>query len=158
MSARDQQFIAFAPDFEIQTHRLVAEAANINRHFQQIIEPGRMMEIAFQVDPGQPDVELFKHYGIRQIHRAKQFRLSNFKKTDIGAVENYARGVDVAPADSIFDGVFLVLGQVCFDQQILAAESRIVFAPEERDVYSTSAYSMMSLRYKRHPVAEHLPG
>ena len=112
MSVRDQQFIALAPYLEIQTHRLVAEAANIDRHLQQIIESGGMMEIAFQVNPRQPDVELFKHYGIRQIHRAKQFRLSNFKKTNIGAVENYARGVDITPADAIFDGVFLVLGQV----------------------------------------------
>ena len=71
-----------------------------------------MMEVAFQVNPGQPDVEFFKHYRIRQIDRAKQFCLSNFKKTNVGAVENYARGVDVAPTDSIFDGEFLVIGQV----------------------------------------------
>jgi len=82
-----------------------------------------MMEVAFQVNPGQPDVEFFKHYRIRQVHRAKQFRLSNFKKANVGAVENYARGVDVAPTDSIFDGVFLMLGQV-FSQQLLAADLR----------------------------------
>jgi len=70
-----------------------------------------MMEVAFKMNPGQPDVELFKHYRIRQIHCAKEFRFGNFKKTNIGAVENYARGVNIAPADSIFDGVFFVLGQ-----------------------------------------------
>ena len=71
MSMRDWQFVTLASDFEIQAHRLVAEAADINRHFQQIIESGRMMEIAFQVDPGQPDVEFFKHHWIRQVYSAK---------------------------------------------------------------------------------------
>jgi hypothetical protein len=90
-----------------------------------------MMEIAFQVNPGQPDIELFKHYGIRQIHSAKQFRLSNFKKTNIGAVEDYSRSVDVPPADSIFDGVFLVLRQVFwvtkYQPRICADERRSEF-------------------------------
>ena len=71
-----------------------------------------MMEVAFQVNPRQPHIEVVKHNAIRQAHSAEQFRLSDFKKTDVSAVEDYARSVDVAPADSIFDGVFLLLSQL----------------------------------------------
>lgn len=69
------------------------------------------MEVAFQVNARQPDIELVKHNAVRQTYCAKQFRLGEFKKADVSAVENYSRRVDVAPADALLDGVFLVLCQ-----------------------------------------------
>ena len=67
------------------------------------------MEVAFQMNARQPDVELVKHHAVGQTNRAKQFRLGEFKEAYVGAVENYARGIDVAPAHALFDGVFFVV-------------------------------------------------
>jgi hypothetical protein len=72
------------------------------------------MEVTHEMDAWQPNVDFLKHHTVRQANGAEQFRLGDFKKTNVRAVENYARRVDISPADSIFDGVLLMLGH-CFD-------------------------------------------
>src|SRR6266446_4877018 len=109
MSMRDQKLLAFAPHFKIQAHRLIAKVSYIDRHLEQVVESGCVMEVTLQMDARQPDVEFVKHDAVRQADSTKQFSLGEFKEAYVGAVENYAGGIYVAPAHALLNGVFVWL-------------------------------------------------
>ena len=66
------------------------------------------MEVAFEMNAWQPHIKLVKHNAVRQTNRAEQFRLGEFKEPNVRALEDDTRGVDIAPAHTLLDRVFLV--------------------------------------------------
>ena len=83
------------------------EAANLNRHFQQIGRGGPYDGNRIPGEPGAPDFpELFNITEYGRSYGAKHFPFSAISKNEYRRRRKFARGVDIAPADAIFDGVF----------------------------------------------------
>jgi hypothetical protein len=61
------------------------------------------MEVAFQMHARQPNVERVKHDAVRQTNRTEEFSLGEFKEAYVGAVENYARSIYIAPTHALCD-------------------------------------------------------
>jgi hypothetical protein len=55
----------------------------------------------------QPDIQIVKDFSVSHARRAKQFGLGNLKEPNVRAIENNARGIDVAPEHAFFDSEFL---------------------------------------------------
>src|SRR6185369_12646307 len=109
MRSRDQRLTSLATHFKIQSHRLRAKASNPNADFQNIIQPRRAMKITLEMHARQPDLQLVKHHSIMQPDSTKQLRLSKLEEVNVSAVENNARGVDIAPPHALFNREFLVV-------------------------------------------------
>ena len=73
------------------------------------------------MNAGQPDVEFIEDFSVRHPHGAKQFRLGNFKKPNVRAVEDDRRRIDIAPAHALFDREFGIhcsyFGEIRIDEK-----------------------------------------
>src|SRR5687767_1577852 len=97
------------------------------------------MKITLEVNTRQPNIELFEHYTVGQAHGAKKLRFREFEEANVGAIENDAGGIDIAPAYALFDGVF----QHGCRSQVSSLRSQV------RVMVSDTRHSIPGTRYPR---------
>jgi len=108
MRSRNQCRIPFASHFKVQPHRPVTKAANIDRDLKEVVQLCRMVEITFDVHTRQPNVQLVKHDAVGQVDGPEEFRFREFEETNVSAVKNNARRVNIAPAYALLNRVLFV--------------------------------------------------
>src|ERR1043165_7920981 len=76
----DQRGLALTSYFKVEPDRSVADAADIDAYFQQIIQLRRAAKVAFQMRARQPHVQLVEHHAVGEADGAKQFRLGKLEE------------------------------------------------------------------------------
>src|SRR5215207_738324 len=101
----DQFVAAVTAHLEVEPQRFGADAADVDADLQQVVELRGPVEVAFEMRAREPHVKLVEHHAVRQADRAEQLRLGELEEAYVGAVEDDARRVHVAPADALLDAV-----------------------------------------------------
>src|SRR5437764_194386 len=127
--------LALAPHLEVEAERLRADATDVDRDFKKVVEVRGTSEVAFEVRARQPDVQFVEHDAVWQADGAEQFGLGELEEAYVSAVKNYARGVNVAPADALLDAELPCFAHVgCFLHE---GRSRKTFKASARKIKST---------------------
>ena len=103
MGGGRQLLLALAPHLEVEPERLASDAPDVGADFEQVVEPRGAAEVAFEVGARQPDVQFVEHHAVGEAGGAEQLRLGELEEAYVSTVEDYPRGVNVAPADALLD-------------------------------------------------------
>ena len=100
---RSEKAVAQDQHVEIDRDRALAEAGEIGRHPQLIVESRRVHEVGFQVNPRQPDPESFEDLAVGHAGGAEELGFGDLEEPNVGSVEYDASVVYIGPTNVLVD-------------------------------------------------------